>query len=85
MMGYHNSIYNSVWPKFDPSKLVQSEMSIPVMINGKLRDVLKVKSSITEQEIIDLVKQQPKITKFIGDKPIKKILYVKNKIVNILI
>lgn len=85
MMGYHDSIYNSVWPKFDPSKLVQSGMSIPVMINGKLRDVLKVKSEITEQEIIDLVKQQPKIIKFIGDKPIKKILYVKNKIVNILI
>ena len=85
MMGYHDSIYNSVWPKFDPSKLVQSEMSIPVMINGKLRDVLKVKSEITEQEIIDLVKQQPKIIKFIGDKPIKKILYVKNKVVNILI
>ena len=85
MMGYHDSIYNSVWPKFDPSKLVQSEMSIPVMINGKLRDVLKVKSEISEQEIIDIAKQQPKIIKFIGDKPIKKIFYVKNKIVNILI
>ena len=60
-------------------------MSIPVLINGKLRDVLKVKSSITEQEIIDVAKQQPKIINFIGDKPIKKIFYVKNKIVNILI
>ncbi len=85
MMGYHDSIYNSIWPKFDPSKLVQSEMSIPVMINGKLRDVLKVKSEISEQEIIDIAKQQPKVIKFIGDKPIKKIFYVKNKIVNILI
>jgi len=60
-------------------------MSIPIMINGKLRDVIKVDVSITEQEIIALVKTQPKIIKFIENKSIKKIIYVKNKIVNILI
>ena len=85
MMGYKESIYHSVWPKFDKSKLILSQMSIPIMINGKLRDVIKVDVSITEQEIIALVKTQPKIIKFIENKSIKKIIYVKNKIVNILI
>ena len=85
MMGYKDSIYHSVWPKFDESKLVKSEISIPIMVNGRLRDVLKVNVSISKDEIISLSKKQPKIIKFIGSKPIKKIIYVKNKIVNILI
>ena len=85
MLGYKDSIYNSVWPKFDESKLIKSEISIPVMINGKLRDVVVVDINSSEDKIIDFVKKQPKIIKAIGDKQIKKIFYVKNKIVNILI
>ena len=85
MMGYKDSIYHFVWPKFDDSKLIKSEISIPIMVNGRLRDVLKVNVSITKDEIISLAKKQPKIIKFIDKKTIKKIIYVKDKIINILI
>ena len=85
MLGYKDSIYNSVWPKFDETKLVKSEISIPVMINGKLRDVVLVDINASEEEIIDFVKKQQKVIHAVGEKQIKKIIYVKNKIVNILI
>lgn len=85
MLGYKDSIYNSVWPKFDETKLIKSEISIPVMINGKLRDVVLVDVNASENEIIEFVKKQPKIINAIGGKQIKKIIYIKNKIVNILV
>ena len=84
MLGYNDSIYNSVWPKFDETKLIKSEISIPVMINGKLRDVVLVNVNASENEIIEFVKKQPKVINAIGGKQIKKIIYIKNKIVNIL-
>ena len=84
MLGYKDSIYNSVWPKFDETKLIKSEISIPVMINGKLRDVVLVDVNASENEIIEFVKKQPKVINAIGGKQIKKIIYIKNKIVNIL-
>ena len=84
MLGYNDSIYNSVWPKFDETKLIKSEISIPVMINGKLRDVVLVDVNASENEIIEFVKKQPKVINAIGGKQIKKIIYIKNKIVNIL-
>ena len=85
MLGYKDSIYNSVWPKFDETKLIKSEISIPVMINSKLRDVVLVDVNASENEIIEFVKKQPKVINAIGGKQIKKIIYIKNKIVNILI
>ena len=84
MLGYKDSIYNSVWPKFDETKLIKSEISIPVMINSKLRDVVLVDVNASENEIIKFVKKQPKVINAIGGKQIKKIIYIKNKIVNIL-
>ena len=84
MLGYNDSIYNSVWPKFDETKLIKSEISIPVMINSKLRDVVLVDVNASENEIIKFVKKQPKVINAIGGKQIKKIIYIKNKIVNIL-
>ena len=84
MLRYKDSIYNSVWPKFDETKLIKSEISIPVMINGKLRDVVLVDVNASENEIIEFVKKQPKVINAIGGKQIKKIIYIKNKIVNIL-
>ena len=84
MLGYNDSIYNSVWPKFDETKLIKSEISIPVMINSKLRDVVLVDVNASENEIIEFVKKQPKVINAIGGKQIKKIIYIKNKIVNIL-
>ena len=84
MLGYNDSIYNSVWPKFDETKLIKSEISIPITINGKLRDVVLVDVNASENEIIEFVKKQPKVINAIGGKQIKKIIYIKNKIVNIL-
>lgn len=79
------SITFNSWPKYDKEKLVVSEVNIPVQINGKNKDILKVKKDITEQEIMEIVLSSPKIKPHLENKTIVKKIYVVNRILNIII
>ena len=72
------------WPILDESKLVLSEMEIPVQVNGRVRGVVKVSTEATQDQIVETAKENPEISKNItGD--IKKVIYVPKKILNIIV
>ena len=72
------------WPILDESKLVLSEMEIPVQVNGRVRGVVKVSTDATQDQIVEAAKENPEISKNItGD--IKKVIYVPKKILNIIV
>ncbi|HEV2437640.1 MAG TPA: leucine--tRNA ligase [Verrucomicrobiae bacterium] len=73
------------WPKFNPALLVESEMEIPVQVNGKLRDVIKVPADADNAAIEKAAKASEKVQPFIAGKTIKKIIVVPKKLVNIVI
>ncbi len=73
------------WPKFDPALLVENEIEIPVQVNGKLRDVLKVPVDIAQSELEALAKNSEKVKPYIEGKTIKKIIIVPKKLVNIAV
>ena len=75
----------SVWPKFDPALLVESEMEIPVQVNGKLRDVIKVSATASQEEIETVAKSSEKVKPFIEGKTIKKVIVVPKKMVNLIV
>ncbi len=72
------------WPKFDPALLVESEIEIPVQVNGKLRDVIKVSVNATQADLETAAKNSEKVKPFIDGKTIKKIIVVPKKLVNIV-
>jgi leucyl-tRNA synthetase len=78
-------IINDKWPTFDNSKLNKTTITIPIQENGKLRDTIVVPINIDEQDLINEIKKLPKVINFINNRPIKKIIYITNKIVNIII
>lgn len=80
-----SSITKNKWPKVDDSKIVVSELNIPVQINGKVRDVINVKMNQEEKEVINQALNSSKIKQLIENKEIVKTIYVKNKIVNLII
>ena len=80
-----SSITKNKWPKVDDSKIVVSELNIPVQINGKVRDVINVKMNQEEKEVINQALNSSKIKQLIENKQIVKTIYVKNKIVNLII
>jgi leucyl-tRNA synthetase len=74
----------SVWPKFDPALLVESEIEIPVQVNGKLRDVIKVPADISQADLETAAKNAEKVKPFIEGKTIKKVIVVPKKLVNLI-
>lgn len=73
------------WPKYDP-KLIESEkVLLIVQINGKVRDKIEVSSGILEKDAQKMVLQSEKIKNIISEKEIKKVIFVPNKLINIVI
>ena len=71
------------WPNI--RKNSQEEISFAVQINGKTRDIIKIKKNLDEKEINEIVLYSSKAKKFIEDNKILKTIYVKNKIINYII
>ena len=72
------------WPNFDESKLSLTEIEIAIQINGKLRATMKIKNDASEEEIKEKALSLDSVRSRIFDKEIKKIIVIKNKIVNIV-
>lgn len=75
----------TLWPKYNKDLLLENNTIIAVQISGKTRGSLTVYSDITEEDLLALVKTTPNLVKFFENKPVKKIIYVKGKIINIVV
>jgi leucyl-tRNA synthetase len=73
------------WPKFDPALLVESEIEIPVQVNGKFRDVIKVAADADNATIEAAAKAAEKVQPFIAGKTFKKVIIVPKKMVNLIV
>jgi len=73
------------WPKFDPALLVENTLEIPVQVNGKLRDIIKVPADISQADLEAAAKSAEKVKAFVDGKAIKKVIVVPKKLVNIVV
>ena len=81
-IGFQNE-YN--WPKHDEKALEEGKVSIVVQINGKKRSILNTKKGLGEAEILDYSKKDKNIFKYLDNKKIVKIVFIKDKLINILL
>jgi len=79
------SVTKLSWPVFDSKKLVTSTYTLPVSINGKFRDAIEVATDLEQEEVVKLALASEKVKNQIGDKPIKKTIFVKGRILNLII
>ena len=84
-LGGASTLAYEPWPKFDEALLVEETIEIPVQVNGKLRDVIKVPAAATKEEIQAAALASEKVQPYIEGKPIKKIVIVPEKLVNIVV
>jgi leucyl-tRNA synthetase len=75
----------AAWPKFDPALLIEDTLEIPVQVNGKLRDVIRVPANATNAELEQAALASPKAQPFLEGKTVKKIIVVPKKLVNIAV
>ncbi len=84
-LGNERSILDAAFPTFDPKYLVESSKEYPISINGKMRTTINISLDATQDDVQKIVMENEVIKKWVEDKPIKKLIYVKNKMVNVVI
>ncbi|CCV63974.1 Leucyl-tRNA synthetase [Alteracholeplasma palmae J233] len=85
VLNYHEELIYSEWPLFDEKYLVVSHVELVVQVNGKLRAKIEIEVD-TKQEVIEaLALKEENVMKFTEGLTIRKIIYVPNKLLNIVV
>lgn len=84
-MNLGEPFYNSEFPNYDESKIIESKVNIACSVNGKLRSTFSTNLDTSESELLRIAKSQENVIKHIEGKEIIKEIVVINKIVNIVI
>jgi len=85
MLGYEEKVIDLAWPSYNEDVLEIENRLIVLQVNGKVRSRIEVPASYGKQEIEEKALENERIQKFINKKPIKKIIVVQNKLVNIVV
>jgi len=73
------------WPEINKDILIADKIKFIIQFNGKTRGILEIKTGLNEEEILDKIKDNPKINKYINDKSIKNKIFIPNKLINIIV
>ena len=79
------SVHSQNWPKFNPELIKEKEITMVIQVNGKLRDQIKVPTDISEEQAKKIALESEKIKKWIEGKEIRKVIFVKGKLVNVVV
>ena len=76
---------NYKWPEYDPTLLKEEKINIVVQINGKKRGLINTTPDLTEENLFDMINNNEKLNKYLSNQKIKRKIYIKNKLMNIII
>jgi len=83
-LGYKTSIHNEKWPEYDDSKIKDDTVTIAVQVDGKVRGSFEIDVNLDEEKIKELAVSLDAVKKWTEGRDIKKIIYVKNRLVSVV-
>ncbi|MCX8091530.1 MAG: class I tRNA ligase family protein [Verrucomicrobiae bacterium] len=72
------------WPQFDPALLVEDTLEIPVQVNGRLRDVIRVPANADDAALESAARASARVQQFLAGKTVRKVIIVPKKLVNLI-
>jgi len=84
-LGHENSLATMQWPSFREGALEVESRVVVIQVNGKVRSRMEVPLTLSEEEIRRMALEDERIRRFVGDKAIKKLIVVQNKLVNVVV
>ena len=78
-------INNINWPIIDKNLIGEEKINYVIQINGKKRDIIKYGKNISEEKLLSMVKSNKITEKYFENMKIKKIIFVKNRLINIIL
>ena len=85
VLGMEGFVVDAAYPVFDAQYVTETTKEYPISINGKLRANILITLDASEEEVRAIVLENEVVKKWVEDKPIKKLIFVKGKMVNIVI
>jgi len=84
-LGHPQAVVNEAWPSHDPSAMERDEVELVVQVNGKLRARISAPLDAGEQLLTQLAMSNANVAKFVEGKPLRKVIVVANKLVNLVV
>jgi len=73
------------WPKILQKEIANLKIKLVIQVNGKTRDVIEIDRDMEEKKVINLIRKKDKIKNFLKGKEIVKHIYIKNKLINLVV
>ncbi len=83
--GHRKSIFYEKWPKYDAGLIKEESFELVVQISGKVRDAISAPIDMLEEEAKKMALNSEKVQKWLENKPVKKVIFVKNRLINLII
>jgi leucyl-tRNA synthetase len=84
-LGHRSSVHLESWPAYDPEMTREETVTVVVQVNGKVRDRLQVPAGAGEEQVRALALASEAVQRHLGGKPPRKIIYVPNKMLSIVV
>ena len=78
-------VHNRPWPTYNPKLTQEEKIRLVLQVDGKVRELIEVQTDITEDQAKTLALKNEKIQKWIGNKPVKRIIFVPGRLLNIVV
>ena len=85
MLGNKTSVFKSKWPQYDPDAVQFNSVTVAIQVNGKIRAELEIDRGTDDAQVKELALGHDKVQKYVEGAQILKIIYVKDKLVSIVV
>ena len=85
MLGGQGLVAQAAWPKADPALLVDDSVTLPIQINGKRRGEITVAKDMPATEVEKIALANEDVVRFLAGQPVKKIIVVPGRIINVVV
>ena len=84
-LGHDRSIFRASWPSYDATLAAAGDVEVVVQVNGKVRGRVTVSRGATEAQVVALALKDESVRKFMDGKPVRKTVYVQDRLLNLVV
>jgi leucyl-tRNA synthetase len=85
LLGHERSVFTATWPAFDERLAAAGNVEVVVQVNGKVRGRVTVSRGASEAEVVARAMQDESVRKFVDGKPVRKTVYVQDRLLNFVV
>jgi len=85
LLGNQSSLALSSWPEVNESLIIKDKIILVVQVNGKVRDKIEINGGILKDQALEICLQSEKVKQWLQAKKIKEVVYIPDKIINIVV